>query len=397
MKKTDLGTTEFVFPVGFDTSTYNPLTLVQSFIGVADDFGVRVLENVLADGSSGSALTEGVADASWEVTEAVADSSYLTLTAQWVGTDELTGFDRDNSGISRYDGTGWDLTNADAGMAAGADPYTRSRSGVAKVGYFAVGGVDLMTYVAITPKAFLQGPYAGFLMNDDLRDQALIPTVEPYGALPNFTHVGGGGETVDPLVFDTIGNDAIVDWVFLELRDKNTPSTVLQTRSALVQRDGDIVDVDGASEVRFTGMGGDDYYLAVRHRNHLGVRTPNPLTLSMTATGYDFTGSMANAYKPSGFPNEPMAEPETGVFALWGGNANGNTNVRYGGPGNDQNQLLNTCLSGNKVLTLSMQYDSCDLSMDGNIKYGGPGNDQNVLLNIILSGNKLKVISQPAF
>jgi len=316
VKKTDLGTTAFVFPVGFDDSTYNPLTLVQSASGALDEFGVRVLENVLADGGSGPVLTEGVVDASWEVTEAVAGGSDLTLTAQWVETpDELPGFDRGHSGISYYDGAGWDLTNADTGAAAGADPYTRIRIGVAEVVFFAVGSEALMDYLAITPMAFLEGPYntGTGLMNDNLRAAApvLIPENEPYTALSNFIHVGGG-ETVDPAVFGPTGNDAIVDWVFIELRDKNAPATVLQTKPALIQRDGDIVDLDGVSEVRFVGIASDDYYLAVRHRNHLGVMSANTFTLSRTQTAIDFTSISTygtNAQKDLG----------GGVMGMWTG------------------------------------------------------------------------------
>ncbi len=375
VKKTNLGTTAFVFPVGFDASTYNPLTLVQSDSGVVDDFGVRVLENVLADGSSGLVLIKGVADASWEVTESVIGGSDLTITAEWKGTDELTGFDRDDSGISHYGGTGWDLTNADAGMASGTDPYTRTRSGVAEVGYFAVGGVDLMTYVAVTPKVFLQGPYFGSLMNDDLRIQALIPTVEPYDALPNFTHVGrGGGETVDPAVFELAGNNAIVDWVFLELRDKNTPSTVIETRSALVQSDGDIVDVDGTSEVRFVGIAGDNYYLVVRHRNHLGVCTDTALALSILPFNIDFTDINTVTYGTN-------AQKNLGgdIMGMWGGNVIQDGALKYSGSNNDRAPIL--IAIGGTVLTATISgYLSEDTNLDGIVKYSGSNNDRAIIL-----------------
>ncbi len=411
LKKIDLGTTEFLFPVGFDAVTYNPLTLVQSGIGIVDEYGVRVLQNVLEEGGSGLALTQGVADASWHISEAVTGGSDLTVTAQWSGTDDLTGFDRDDSGISHYDGTGWDLTNENAGMAVGLDPYTHSRSGVLEVGYFSVGGINVMNYVAVNAKAFLQGPYSvsSDLMNDNLRTNyqaspnealRLIPLIEPYSALSNFTHVArGGGETVDPSVFENKAdnNHDIVDWVFLELRDKNTSSLVLGTRAALIQRDGEIVDVDGSSEVRFYGMKANNYYLTVKHRNHLGIRTESTIALSRTSTEIDFISSMSNAYKPINFPNEPMAEPKIGVFAMWGGNSNGNNNVRYSGPANDQNQLLNTYLSGNKGLVLQKQYNRCDLNMNSNTRYSGPSNDQNFLLNTVLGGIKGRVISQPTF
>lgn len=390
VKKTDLGTTEFVFPVGFDASTYNPLTLVQSASGTVDEFGVRVLENVLANGGTGLALTEGVVDASWEVTEATAGGSDLTLTGQWAGSDELTGFDRNDSGISRYDGAGWDLTNADAGAAAGTDPYTHTRSGFGELGFFAVGSEPLMDYLAISSVAILQGPYdtGTGIMNDNLRAAApvLIPETEPYTSLSNFTHVGrGGDETVDAAVFGdaAIIDDDIVDWVFLELRDKAAPATVLQTKSALIQRDGDIVDLDGVSEVRFVGMVGDDYYFAVRHRNHLGILTSVVLPLSRAATSYDFTTAQSQAYG-----DNPMVDM-SGVFGLWGGGSSEDNEVKYQGSNNDRDVVKNDILnaSGNVFNFLTYSYSAYELSdhnLDGVVKYQGANNDSDLLKNNVL-------------
>ena len=331
VKKTGLGTTEFVFPVGFDASTYNPLTLVQSGSGTVDEFGVRVLENVLADGGSGLVLTEGVVDASWEVTEAVAGGSDLTLTGQWAGSDELTGFDRNDSGISRYDGTGWDLTNADAGAAAGADPYTRTRSGVADVGFFAVGSEALLNRLVAGLKVFLEGPFSNGLMGDELRTFSLIPTTEPYTALSGFTHFGrGGGETVDPSVFTITGSNAIVDWVFLELRNGSASSNILDTRSALIQRDGDIVNTDGTSPLAFLGMADDDYYVAIRHRNHLGVRSATTLTLPLATPPHDFSTELSQVWAdPLNTSNPSMQDLDGTSYGLFQAdvNSSGTINV----------------------------------------------------------------------
>ncbi|MEO7174430.1 MAG: hypothetical protein ABIV51_01325 [Saprospiraceae bacterium] len=408
VRRSDLGATAFVFPIGFDANTYNPITIVQSVDGIVDEFGVRVLEVVFSEGGSGSVFFEDVVDATWELTEALAGGSDLTITAQWAGTDELIGFNRNDCGISRYDGSGWDLSNADAGMAAGADPYTRTRSGVTEVGYFAVGGVQLMTYVALTPKVFLQGAYStsSNLMSDNLRTiyQAppnetlrLLPLIEPYSALSNFTHVGrGGGETVDPSVLDNTGdiNHDIVDWVFLELRDKNASSSVLQTRSALLQRDGEIVDIDGVSEVRFEGVASDDYYLSVRHRNHLGVRTPSVLTLSRTAVGHDFTTAQSQANG-----SNPMFDI-SGVFCLWAGNSSLDDKVRYQGTSNDRDAIKNDILShpGNlfNILTYTYTgYSPSDLNLDSKVKYQGTNNDPDVIKNNILShpGNVFNILT----
>jgi hypothetical protein len=54
------------------------------------------------------------------------------------------------------------------------------------------------------------------------------------------------------------------------LRDENDPAVIVQRRAGLIQRDGDIVDLDGVSPLTFTGGASGNYYVTVRHRNHLG-------------------------------------------------------------------------------------------------------------------------------
>ena len=89
-------------------------------------------------------------------------------------------------------------------------------------------------FAFISPKIFLQGaglnPNSGEedLMRDDLRVAGLIPTISPYS----------DGAVVISTVFDATGNDAIVDWVWIELRDAMDNTIVSHSRSALLQRDG---------------------------------------------------------------------------------------------------------------------------------------------------------------
>ena len=170
-------------------------------------------------------------------------------------------------------------------------------------------------------KIFLQSAYSGGLMNDDLRSKSLLPTTEPYSGM-GFTQVGGGGETVSANVFDVTGNDAIVDWIYLQLRNKNDSSVIVVTKSVLLQRDGDIVDLDGVSPVTFAGIAEDDYYIMILHRNHLGIRTPGPNTLARIETGHDFTTSQSQAWdNPSVFNDQMVDVSGTGtVFGLYMGN-----------------------------------------------------------------------------
>lgn len=291
--RTNLGATEFTFPVGFNETTYNPITIAEN--GTIDNIGVRVLERAYENGVSGTHIASEVVDASWVISEANAGNSNLTITPQWLLADEMPSFTRTDCGVSKYIGPNYDLLLAGMGAATGsgtvADLYKRVRVGVTP-GTFVVGDDKVMDYVAVSPKAFLHGAY-GFstnstgLMSDNLR--LILPTTEPYTGYTNFTFVGrGSGETVNPSVFAVTGNDAIVDWVFIQVRNTTAPYAVLSTKSAFIQRDGDIVDTDGGP-VKFRGMASGTYKVAIRHRNHLGILTDDNQSLSSTTTPLDFT------------------------------------------------------------------------------------------------------------
>ncbi len=171
--------------------------------------------------------------------------------------------------------------------------------------------------IQVNAKVFLEGPYNSGVMNDGLRSGNLIPITEPYTALNNFTHTNGGNETVAANILTTIGNNAIVDWVFLELRNATTNATVEHTRAALLQRDGDIVDVDGTSPVTFSQAMSGNYFVAVRHRNHLGIMTSTALNLTSTATMIDFTTNATGT-----FGTNARKDLGTGVLGMFAADLN---------------------------------------------------------------------------
>jgi hypothetical protein len=223
----------------------------------------------------------------------------------------------------------------------------------------------------------------------------------PHTGLSGFTHSGsGGGETISTGVFGVFSatsNDAIVDWVFVQIHDAVT-GNVVSTRAALLQRDGDVVETDGVSPVNMAGNAAGNYYVSVRHRNHLGVRSLNNFALAKTATtGYDFTTGLGQAFAGA-VANNPMAAlTPTASFGLWGGDATGNKQTRYSGGGNDQNQLLNVTLGGNVGGSINGTYHRSDLNMNGRVSYSGGANDQNILLNVTLGGLVGAVLTQPNF
>ena len=171
----------------------------------------------------------------------------------------------------------------------------------------------------IAAKVFLGGPYNNTFgtLNDQLRSEQIIPISDVYPAL-GLTQVNGeiNGTNAAILIKDDT-NDAVVDWIMVELRDKTNVNTKLYTRSALIQRDGDIVDMDGVSPLQFSNAPSDNYYVAIRHRNHLGFRTTNPISISGTAATLNFTDNSTPIYGV-----DPLKQLSMGVYGMYSGDAN---------------------------------------------------------------------------
>lgn len=221
----------------------------------------------------------------------------------------------------------------------------------------------------------------GNIMHTKLLNQNLIPQTEPYTDLPYFSHVGdGGGEIADPSAFAQTGGDAIVDWVFLELREPSNWNIVVNTRSALLQADGDVVDMDGTSAVFFPTAPSGFYHVSVRHRNHLGTGTISSFGLSPDPTLVDMTSASTNVFGPYG-----TDELSSGEKILWPGDMDGNGRVIFQGPNNDGFYVfLNVMTDPDNLEQLpnfiSNGYYLADYDMDGRSIYQGPSNDRAMIL-----------------
>ncbi len=241
--------------------------------------------------------------------------------------------------------------------------------------------VEACTAFSLDVKVFLQGaalnPNTGEenLMRDDLRVSGMIPVRSPYD-----------NAEAAPTAFDATGHDAIVDWVWVELRDKNDPTIVVEGRSYLLQRDGDIVARDGVSSL-FYEVTDNTYYIAVKHRNHLGIMSNAALTFTAT-NSVDFTNSSAvvtfgnNAQTTSGMPS--------GVAAMWCGNANNDTVIQYSGTSPDTPNILSVVLNDPSNFlnfpTFSVTgYNANDINMDGVIQYSGTSPDTPFILQNVLA------------
>jgi hypothetical protein len=146
--------------------------------------------------------------------------------------------------------------------------------------------------------------------------------------------------------------DNIVDWVLVELRTGTAASTAAARRAAFIRNDGLIVDIYGSGKVAFPDIEAGDYYVVIKHRNHLGVMSKLPIKLTDNSELYDFTTGLDKAYG-----TEPMADLGDGKFGLYAGDgdSNGIINVLdYGSVGNFifQNGYLSGDLDMNNTVNV---------------------------------------------
>ena len=136
------------------------------------------------------------------------------------------------------------------------------------------------TPIDLKINAFLQGPYNGVRMEDNLKTVlGGLPFVQPYPFnYENSTLENPLSSYYPPLMEINNGIDDIVDWVLVELRSNQ--DNVLTSKAALIDVSGKVVDADPSRSPLSFMVEPGDYYVVLKHRNHLGVMTKEPVTVS---------------------------------------------------------------------------------------------------------------------
>lgn len=157
---------------------------------------------------------------------------------------------------------------------------------------------DLPAYANI--KVYLEGPYAGSgLMTDGLATGGYLE-----GAPAN-----------------------AVDVVTVEVRSLEDGET-LKTADVYVSTEGYIISADGERSVPFYYTTDKQYYLVIRHRNHLDIMSSSKHMFSdypETKTSIDLS-AVANVYNSGVKLVETIDETE--VYAMYAGDASGNGQIQ---------------------------------------------------------------------
>ncbi len=154
-------------------------------------------------------------------------------------------------------------------------------SGITSFSEFALG---YRGSVLVDIKIFLEGPYNSSNTEMSTNLNGDIPLQSPYPE--------------DSRSVSSIPAN-ITDWVLVQLRTSDNGSAIA-SRSALLRKDGKIVGDDGTTEYIKIDVTANDYYIVIKHRNHLAVMSANKLSLNGTITSYDFTTGSDKFYGTGG-------------------------------------------------------------------------------------------------
>lgn len=202
--------------------------------------------------------------------------------------------------------------------------------------------------VELELKVTLEGArLASGLMRTTLADKNLVPVTHP-----------DLGTVMDPNVLTRTGNDRLVDWVHVQIREVADPTVVAAEVGAVIEADGDIMSATAAGQRPAVTLDDGAYYVMVRHQSHLPAFSP-VLVPTSGVLDFDFTSYGERPF-PAGSNQKVVPPGSSGQYSMYGGN---------GGQADDSN-LMNfdgvdrlTWLADNGVFGLYLATDY-DLNSD---------------------------------
>lgn len=161
----------------------------------------------------------------------------------------------------------------------------------------------------------------------------------------------------------------IVDWIYVEVWDyppngigfgDSKKGQLIDSTSALLLSDGTVAGVDGNKYISFEHLKENQYYVIIKHRNHMSVMSAEKVTFtggSITeANRIDFTQKMEKAFDNAGaFSDQTPLKVINGKCLMYGGELNGDGLIT----GADS-QIFFTQV-------FSIGYNTADISLDSQV------------------------------
>ncbi len=135
-----VGSSNVLFPLGSSSGRYFPATLNNS--GVTDDFCIKTLDDVLADGETGAPQTGNAVDKTWFIDEGTPGGSDVAVVLQWSTPDELAGFGHGDAFVAHHNGAWWEELASSSVNDLGGGNYSITSSNVSDFSPFGVGSLN---------------------------------------------------------------------------------------------------------------------------------------------------------------------------------------------------------------------------------------------------------------
>lgn len=201
--------------------------------------------------------------------------------------------------------------------------------------------------IYVNAKVFLEGPFSGGVMTTKLKDAGLLPLTQPYSGSP--WNYSTGTEQVVSIP------ENVTDWVLVELRTQPQATSKVAARVGFITKTGVIIDLDGTAPLNFPGVSNGNYYVVIKHRNHMPVMTAAAITLNAASVLYDFSTGSAKAYGGASGCKQVSASPL--LFGMIAGDATNEGSIYI----NDYTDYWVTSFGLNNV------YSRADFKLDGKV------------------------------
>lgn len=160
--------------------------------------------------------------------------------------------------------------------------------------------------------------------------EAPTPAGQPYRGLPwKYTGTEGADWTDD----NYVGTET--DWILVSFRTDIAKETEIARAAALLNGDGSVTFF---TDCVLEANEGDDIYVVVEHRSHMGIMSPKPVQVKQGALVHDFRAE--NSYDGGNGTGAGQKEVAPGVFAMYTGDVYQSDLISYDINGIDRNAWM---------------------------------------------------------
>ncbi len=142
LKLNNVGSTPAIFPVGPNTTSYNPVTLTNT--GTVDNYSVIVTATAPPPGINIAPQLDSAINRTWNISEDIAGGSNTTVTLQWDIAHQNTLFNTNNCAVVHSNGTVIDYSGSYTAAANNGSSFIQTGTGFTAFSPFGVASSPIL-------------------------------------------------------------------------------------------------------------------------------------------------------------------------------------------------------------------------------------------------------------